>query len=152
MFSGVGSEWEAVAAKSVKCRSSNMDDRGIIPLNGRRTMAESMTEVREQGSKQTKGRTSEHRTQHPKPRLKLKPNQNQLASDLCSCPTMGICKYGKETQDPTGRNVAIFDFRFRVNIFLGQRDRETRSNLLANYNRSAHIYTRSYPCLHAQFG
>lgn len=29
----------------------------------------------------------------------------------------GICKYGKETKDPTGRNVAIFDFRFRENIF-----------------------------------
>jgi len=64
MFSGVGSEWEAVAAKSVKCRSSNMDDRGIIPLNGRRTMAESMTEVREQGSRQTKGRTPESSTQN----------------------------------------------------------------------------------------
>jgi len=82
MFSGVGSEWEAVAAKSVKCRSSNMDDRGIIPLNGRRTMAESMTEVREQGSKQTKGRTPESSTQtQPKPtgiRFMLMPNNGNM--------------------------------------------------------------------------
>lgn len=103
---------------------------------------------------QTKGRAYKNSDSNPS---STNPNKTQTGIRFMLMLNNGICKYGKETKDPTGRNVAIFDFRFRENIFfLGKRagkGGKTTSNLLANYNRSAHTHTlaRILVCMHISY-
>lgn len=105
-----------------------MDDRGIILLDN--------------GQKYDRGQ--QRRT-------------DKRASDLChpTCPNNGICKYRKETQElagwggRTGRNVAIFDFRFRVNIFRKGEGKQRATYWPTTIEVRAHT-TRTFVCKDVQ--
>lgn len=73
----------------------------------------------------------------------------------------GICKYGKETKNPTGRNVAIFDFRFRENIFFfwgrgqerGGKQRATYwpTTIEVRTYKHTHTLARILVCMHISY-